>query len=170
MAEAHSIVVCMDDVPLDDFSGGGDFALRIGPLLGLRDLGCALQVVPPGKKAFPHHRHHVADEMMVILAGTGEYRWGEDRLPVGPGDLVAAPAAGRAHQLVNTGTVDLRYLTVSTNPGADVIEYPDSGKVAYRAGVIGGDRASGSIRAIGRMVPADYWDGEATGAATEPSA
>jgi len=158
-----AVVLKAADVPLADFSGGGDFALRfgrVGAMLGLKDLGCALQVVPPGKKAFPHHVHHVADEMMVILEGRGEYRWGDERLPVGPGDLIGAPAATRAHQLINTGADDLRYLTFSTNPGADVIEYPDSGKVAYRAGMVGGDRATGSIRAIGRMTPTDYWEGE----------
>lgn len=163
MAETSQIIVNAADVALGDFSGGGDFALRVGrvgPLLGLKDLGCALQVVPPGKKAFPHHVHHVADEMMVILEGTGDYRWGDERFAVGPGDLIGAPAATRAHQLINTGDVDLKYLTFSTNPGADVVEYPDSGKVAYRAGVIGGDRASGSIRAVGRLTPTDYWDGE----------
>jgi uncharacterized cupin superfamily protein len=163
MAEPDKLVLSLAEVPLGDFSGGGDFALqigRVGPLLGLKDLGCALQVVPPGKKAFPHHRHHVAEEMMLILHGTGEYRWGEERLAIQAGDLVGAPAATRAHQIVNTGESDHKYLCFSTNPGADVVEYPDSGKVAYRAGVIGGDRATGSIRAVGRMTPADYWDGE----------
>lgn len=163
MAEPASIVISTADVPLDEFSGGGDFAMRfgrVGPLLGLKELGCALQVVPPGKKALPHHMHHVADEMMVILEGTGEYRWGDEFHAVGPGDLIGAPAATRAHQLVNTGAGDLKYLAFSTNPGADVIEYPDSGKVAYRAGMIGGDRGTGTIRAMGRMTEAGYWDGE----------
>jgi len=162
-AVPQRIVIPIADVPLTDSSGGGDFAVhygRVGPLLGLKDLGCAVQVVPPGKTAFPHHVHHVAEEMMVILEGTGDYRWGDERHAVGPGDLIGAPAATRAHQLVNTGAVPLKYLALSTNPGADVIEYPDSGKVAYRAGVVGGNRATGSVRAIGRMTPTDYWDGE----------
>jgi len=159
----EKMVISTADVPLDDFSGGGDFALhigRVGPLLGLTDLGCALQVVPPGKKAFPHHVHHCVDEMMVILEGAGEYRWGEDRMSVKAGDLVGAPKAVKAHQLINTGTVDLKYLTFSNNPSADVCEYPDSGKVAYRAGMVAGERASGTARAIGRMAATEYWDGE----------
>jgi uncharacterized cupin superfamily protein len=163
MATPDSIIVNLADVPLSESSVRGDFAGRIGrvgALLGLKNLGCALQVVPPGKKAVPHHVHHVAEEMMVILEGAGEYRWGDERFPVGPGDLVSAPAAMRAHQLINTGTTDLKYLTFSTNPGADVVEYPDSGKVAYRAGVVGGDRSTGSIYAVGRMTATDYWDGE----------
>lgn len=163
MPEPETVVIATSDVPLTDRSGGGEFAVqfgRAGPLLGLKDLGCAVQVVPPGKKAFPHHRHHVADELMFILDGTGEYRWGEERHAVKPGDLVGAPAATRAHQLLNTGDVPLRYLAFSTNPGADITEYPDSGKVAYRAGVVGGDAATASIRAVGRMTATDYWDGE----------
>jgi uncharacterized cupin superfamily protein len=168
MATPHIIdgtrpVIAMSDVPVEDASGGGEFAAeygRIGPLLGLTDLGCALHIIPPGKRAFPHHVHHVAEEMMVILEGTGEYRWGDDSYAVAPGDLIGAPAATRAHQLINSGGVPLKYLTFSTNPGADVVEYPDSGKVAYRAGVVGGDRGTASIRAVGRMTPTDYWDGE----------
>lgn len=159
----ESIIVTLADVPLADVSAGGDFAGqfgRVGPLLGLKHLGCALQIVPPGKKAFPHHVHHVADEMMLILEGRGDYRWGDDHHPVKAGDLIGAPAAARAHQLINTGETDLKYLTVSTNPSADVVEYPDSGKIGYRAGVVGGDRATGSIRGLGRLTPTDYWDGE----------
>lgn len=164
MPEPEKIVISPADVPLTEFSGGGDFSsgiARVGALLGLTDLGCALQVVPPGKRAVPHHVHHSVDEMMVILEGTGEYRWGDERLPVKAGDLVGAPKATRAHQLINTGTTDLKYLTFSNNPDTDVCEYPDSGKVAYRAGVIAGDRGTGTARAIGRMTVTDYWDGEA---------
>jgi uncharacterized cupin superfamily protein len=163
MADPQQIVVSTADIPLNDFSGGGDFAAhygRVGPLLGLTDLGCALQVVPPGKKAFPHHVHHCADELMLILEGTGDYRWGEERVAVKAGDLVGAPKAAQAHQLINTGATDLKYLAFSSNPSADVVEYPDSGKVAYRAGMVGGDRATGTTRAIGRMAVTDYWDGE----------
>lgn len=163
MPEPEHVVLATADVPLHEMSGGGDFTSRIGrigPLLGLTDLGCALQVVPPGKRALPHHRHHCADEMMLILEGEGLYRWGDERLAVKAGDLVGAPKAAQAHQLVNTGAAPLRYLTFSSNPSADVVDYPDSGKVAYRAGMIAGDRSGGTARAVGRMTVTDYWDGE----------
>jgi len=163
MAEPEKIVLSRSELQPQDFVGGGDFAqklMRVGPLLGLTQLGCALQVVPPGKKAFPHHVHHMADEMMVILEGAGTYRWGDERFPIKAGDMIGAPMASRAHQIENTGEEDLVYLTFSSNPAADVVQYPDSGKVAFRAGVVGGDRATGSIRAVGRMIETDYWDGE----------
>ncbi len=165
MAELEKPVLSRAAIALQAIEGGKDFAsqiARVGPLLGLTRLGCALQVVPPGKKAFPHHLHHMADEMMVILEGRGTYRWGEERFPVQAGDMIGAPMASRAHQIENNGEADLVYLTFSNNAEADVVEYPDSGKVGYRAGMAGGDRASGSIRAVGRMTETDYWDGEVT--------
>ena len=163
MPEPDAIVLNRNSLPLDDFGGQGDFAMktaRVGAALGLSKLGCALQIVPPGKRAFPHHVHHVCDEMMVILEGEGEYRWGEDHYPIRPGDMIGAPAATRAHQIINTGEGELVYLTFSSNHEADVTEYPDSGKVAYSAGVVAGDRSTSTARAVGRMTRTDYWDGE----------
>ena len=165
MAEPDKIVLKRADLELQELNGGGSFALklaRVGAALGLTKLGCMMQVVPPGKRAFPHHVHHVADEMMLILEGEAEYRWGEEMHRVGPGDMIGAPAGTRAHQLANIGEVDLVYLTFSSNHEADVVEYPDSGKVGFRAGMSGDNHATFSIRAVGRMTETDYWDGEVT--------
>src|ERR1700733_12506322 len=109
-------VINIDDVPLSDRGNGEAFVMkfgRVGPKLGLSALGCAVHVVPPGKKAFPFHRHHVMDELFYIVSGTGEYRFGDETHPVRAGDLVSAPAGSKAHQLINTGTEDLRYLGIS---------------------------------------------------------
>src|SRR5687767_2342994 len=114
-----------------DRGNGETFAVkwgRVGPLLGLTGLGCAVHVVPPGKKAFPFHRHHVMDELFVILSGEGQYRWGDRVLPVKAGDIVGAPAGTEAHQLINNGSGELRYLAISSNSATEVVEYPDSGK------------------------------------------
>ena len=84
-------VINIDDVPLADRGNGKSFAVkwgRVGPALGLNALGCAVHVVPPGKKAFPFHRHHVMDELFFILSGEGQYRWGDETLPIKTGDLV----------------------------------------------------------------------------------
>lgn len=161
----EKVVVNVDDVPLAARGNGKQFAVqwgRVGPLIGLSGLGCAVHIVPPGKKAFPFHRHHVLDEMFFILSGEGQYRFGDEKLPVRAGDIVAAPAGGKAHQLINTGSADLRYLGISTLSGAEVVEYPDSGKVGVTAGMKSGDPATASYRGIGRVQPADYYDGENT--------
>ena len=83
-------------MPLVDRGNGKSFAVkwgRVGPVLGLMRSAAPFIVVPPGKKAFPFHRHHVMDELFFIVSGEGEYRWGDETLAVKAGDLVAAPAA-----------------------------------------------------------------------------
>ena len=160
---SDKVLINVDDVPLSARGNGKQFAVkwgRVGPLIGLAGLGCAVHVVPPGKKAFPFHRHHVMDEMFFILSGEGQYRFGDEKLPVRAGDIVAAPAGGKAHQLINTGSEDLRYLGISTLAGAEVVEYPDSKKVGVTAGMKSGDFATATYRGIGRVQPADYYDGE----------
>ena len=136
----------------------------IAPLLGARKLGYNLTVVPPGKRAFPFHNHRVNEEMFFILEGAGEVRIGEAVHPIREGDLIACPPGGKetAHQIVNTGASELRYLAVSTKMTPDIAEYPDSGKF----GVLGEFSAEAggkplTFRFVGREgnnVP--YWDGE----------
>ena len=87
---------------------------RIGGRIGMRDLGAQYIVLPPGKTGFPFHSHRNNEEMFIILEGTGEYRYGDARYPVRAGDICSAVAgdASTAHQLINTGTVDLRYFAI----------------------------------------------------------
>lgn len=156
-------VINIDEIALDDFGHGEGFAAqlgRIGPAIGMEQLGCMLTVVPPGKKAFPFHNHHVIEEAAVVLAGEGELRHGEARQSVRAGDVIAMPAGGRdhAHQLINTGNQPLKYLCFSTAQKTDVVEYPDSNKV----GAITWDDETGDAtfrhRAYAQEV--DYWEGE----------
>jgi len=156
-------VVNVSDIPLETESHGKRFEVRrgeVGEALGLSVLGCMLHVVPPGKIAFPFHRHHGRDEMFFIVSGEGEYRIGGKRLRVRAGDCLGAPAGGDAHQIINTGPDELRYLGLSNNPPSDLVEYPDSGKIGVRVGAQGIDFENGTFKARGRLAPADYWDGE----------
>jgi uncharacterized cupin superfamily protein len=156
-------VVNIADVPLSDRGNGKQFAVKWGraaPLLGLTGLGCAVHVVPPGKRAFPFHRHHVADELFFVVSGAGQYRFGDETFALRAGDLVSAPAGGKAHQIVNTGSDELRYLGISTMGGVDVVDYPDSKKVAVAAGVKNADFKTATYVGLGRIQPADYYDGE----------
>jgi uncharacterized cupin superfamily protein len=156
-------IVNIDDVPVMDRRHGEKFAVkwgRVGPLVGLTGLGCAVHVVPSSKCAFPFHRHHVIDEMFFILSGTGEYRLGDKTFSVRSGDFVAAPAGGEAHQIINAGADDLRYLAFSTVGSVDLVDYPDSGKIAVAAGIKNADFKTATYAKVGRMQPADYYDGE----------
>lgn len=161
-------VVNIADVPLMPLKQGERFEARLGriaPLIGSTGVGCMLTIVPPGKAAFPFHVHHMTHELFVIMEGTGEYRFGADRYPVKPGDVCAAPVGGpdKAHQLINTGTTDLKYLGLSSsNPQMpEVVEYPDSGKFAVISQSPDGSPMRARIRYIGRLETSlDYWDGE----------
>ncbi len=156
-------IINIDEVPLREQGDGANFVAkwgRVGPEIGMTGLGCAVHIVPPGKKAFPFHRHHVIDEIFFIVSGTGEYRYGERRLPLRAGDIVAAPAGGEAHQIINTGKENQRNLGFSTAVGADIVEYPDSGKVAMAAGIKNADFRTATYKAMGRVAPAGYFDGE----------
>lgn len=155
------------DIPLSEQGHGEAFAVtigRFGPLIGMRQLGCTLAIVPPGKKAWPYHSHNANEEMFVILEGTGTLRYGGAEHAVKPGDVIACPAGGpeTAHQLVNTGAGELRYLAISTMIQPEVCEYPDSGKFAVMAGSPpGGDKAARRLMYAGREENSlDYWDGE----------
>src|SRR6516225_1284410 len=144
---AEKPIINIVDVPLLDRGNGGKFVAKWGPaapLLGLSKLGCAVHVVPPGKRAFPFHRHHVADELFFIVSGEGEYRWGNKVFPLRPGDIIAAPAGTESHQIINTGAGEHRYLGISTLGSVNVVDYPDSGKVAVAAGIKNADFSSTS--------------------------
>lgn len=130
----------------------------IGPKIGAQKLGYNLTVVDPGKAAFPKHSHRVNEEMFFILEGHGELRLGDAMHAVRAGDVIACPVGGAdtAHQLFNTGEVELKYLAVSTMAYPEVCEYPDSGKYLVRTGF-----APDDFNAIGRSADSlDYWDGE----------
>ena len=100
------------------------------------------------------------DELFFVVSGEGKYRFGETIVPVRSGDIVAAPAGTQAHQLINTGSDDLRYLGISTVGVVDVVDYPDSKKIAVAAGIKNADFKSATYVGLGRIALADYYDGE----------
>jgi len=136
---------------------------EIASRIGARKLGYNLTVLAPGKRRCPYHSHRVEEEMFFVLEGCGELRYGDARHPIHAGDIIACPPGGpeAAHQIINTGDVEMRYLAVSTMESPDICEYPDSGKYLVFAA---GDRAeghAGTFRVIGRDSESlDYWDGE----------
>jgi uncharacterized cupin superfamily protein len=146
---------------------GTDFDARFAQIaapLGATKLGCNLTVVPPGKKAWPHHVHHANDEMFVILAGEGTLRFGAERYPVRAGDVIVCPTGGpeRAHQIINTSNAELRYLSISTKILPEIAEYPDSKKVgALDMTTTPGEASPRPFRLMGRLADSlDYYDGE----------
>lgn len=127
--------------------------------IGARQLGYNLTVLPPGKVQCPFHSHHGKEEMFLILEGEGELRFGQARYPIKKHDVIACPTGGAevAHQIINTGTVPMRYLSLSTLCEVEACEYPDSGKVLIVTGKPGEPGLHKMFRA---ETAVDYYDRE----------
>jgi uncharacterized cupin superfamily protein len=155
----------VDDLPWHAFvSPGGKFtgasreiSVALGaprhaaPSAGGHPFDLSLERMMPGSIYCPFHRHAAQWEMFYILAGSGTVRTGDGRFPVRPGDTLLHPP-GDAHQLINTGDVELVYLIIADNPLIDVCEYPDSGKL--------GVFAQPMVDRLLRGHDVDYWEGE----------
>lgn len=157
-------VVNLDAVEFDDVEENGRFSSKralFSDGIGARQLGYNLTVLPPGKVQCPFHSHHGEEEMFLILTGTGELRFGTARYRLRAGDVIACPTGGPevAHQIINSGTEELRYLAVSTRAALDVCEYPDSGKVGVVSDQPGGATLRGRFATASSL---DYYHGEET--------
>lgn len=133
----------------------------LGRATGARGIGCTWYEVPPGATAFPHHFHCATEESLYVLEGSGSLRLGSETFEIGAGDYVAfLPGPDSAHQLKNTGDGPLRYLCMSTMQRAEVVVYPDSGKIGA-SGWSGEPGSTPWVRKIFKEGSAvDYYDGE----------
>lgn len=141
----------------------GSVMAPLGQALGAKALGAMFMQVEPGKRAFPYHNHHGNEEMFVILEGSGTYRYGDQEYAVKTGSVCSAPAGGQetAHQLINTGTSPLKYLSISTMNDPDICEYPDSGKFGAFAIGEGRDFTNARLKSLHRTQDGlGYFDGE----------
>jgi len=157
MTVIDSRVVNVETLTLEHFVKGDTFeshCVRIGPLVGAKDLGYSYDVVPPGKSACPFHSHRGEEEMFFIVKGNGLLRYGSETRKIRAGDVICCPTGGpeTAHQIVNDSDSDLAYLSISTMMPAEVCEYPDSNKVgAFGRGFRHMTSAESHV---------DYWSGE----------
>jgi uncharacterized cupin superfamily protein len=160
--DAVKPIVNLDEVEFDDVEENGRYTSRralFSGRIGAKQLGYNLTVVPPGKVQCPFHNHRAEEEMFFILEGEGELRFGDRRYPLRKHDVIACPTGGPevAHQILNTGPTELRYLAVSTLADVEACEYPDSGKVMIGAGEPG----AGGLRKMFRAESTvEYYDRE----------
>jgi uncharacterized cupin superfamily protein len=79
-------------------------------------------------------------------------------LPLRTGDVAFIPAGPEyPHQIINTSTGPLKYLSVSTQESPEICEYPDSGK--FMAESIDG-RTKNFDALLPKSESVDYWEGE----------
>ncbi len=141
----------------------GPFAVRgarVGAAAGAERLGAAVYELPPARRNMPYHAHFGLEELLFVLRGTPTLRSPAGERELVEGEVVCFPP-GRdgAHQLINNTDSPVRYLIVSSHTAADVVEYPDSGKVAARGGPLGAPDSVAYILSTEHQL--GYFDGEA---------
>lgn len=113
-------------------------AARMGVAAGAEQLGAAVYEVDPGRRNLPYHAHYGIEEMLVVLRGTPTLRGPDGERELAEGEVVALPAGpAGGHQVLNHSDETVRFMIVSTKSAADVVEYPDSGKIAAQGGEFG---------------------------------
>lgn len=157
-------LVNLDDVQFDDIEENSFYTSRralFSAGIGARKLGYNLTELPPGKAQCPFHSHREEEEMFLILEGEGELRFGEQRFKLRRHDVIACPTGGAevAHQIINTGSTPMRYLSLSNVSATEICEYPDSQKIGVFAS---GDPTSGVRKLFRAEAGVEYYDREST--------
>ncbi|MBL8512529.1 MAG: cupin domain-containing protein [Betaproteobacteria bacterium] len=154
----------LNEVEFNDIEENGFYTSKraqFSAAIGAKKLGYNLTELPPGCAQCPFHSHRAEEEMFLILEGEGELRFGSQTYRIGKHDVIACPTGGpeTAHQIINTGSTPLRYLSLSTMADVEVCEYPDSGKVGAYAGGAGAPKLRILVRSESGV---DYYDREST--------
>lgn len=140
----------------------GPFAVRgsrVGARAGASRVGATVYELDSGKRNLPYHAHHGVEEVIVVLRGTPTLRSPDGERELAEGEVVACPPGrGGAHQLINRGDSTARFLVISSKAPADVIEYPDSGKISAQAGEWGSEDAVSYMLSTAKQL--DYFEGE----------
>jgi uncharacterized cupin superfamily protein len=131
---------------------------RIGRRLGSEKLGASYWELPPGQAAYPYHWHMTEEELLVVTDGTPSLRTPDGWRELETGEVVAFPRGEEGgHQLMNRTENTVRFLAFSTQPGPDIVMYPDSGKV----GAFERRPEGGGLYKLFRLEDAvDYHEGE----------
>ena len=127
----------------------------VGARIDAELLGASLYELEPGNRLWPYHTHHANEEWAVVVRGRPTLRTPEGEQELSEGDVVCFRRGETGlHQVRNDSDEPVRVLMLSSLLQPDIVEYPDSGKVA--AVDASGQRLFRSFR--GR--DAEYWEGE----------
>ncbi len=127
----------------------------VGGRLGSELIGGSLYEVPAGKKLWPYHLHHANEEWAIVMRGTPTLRTPEGERVLAEGDVVCflrGPVG--AHQIVNHTAEPIRVLMLSSRVSPEVLEYPESNKIAAT------DAKGNRLFRSRPGEPVEYWEGE----------
>jgi uncharacterized cupin superfamily protein len=120
-----------------------------GPWEGGPPFDVELTKLPPGKKNYPYHSHSYGWEYYIFLSGTGKFRDEHNKWhSIIPGDHIQC-GQRQAHQIENDGSEDLVFYVIANNTQAEIVEYPDTGKILILP-----------QRKLGYLSEADYYNKE----------
>lgn len=141
---------------------GGVRGKRLRRQLGAT-LSSAVWELDPGATQSPYHFHHGGEELLIVLRGTPTLRSPDGERVLTEGEVVHFPRGPEgAHQLLNRSEAPARYVIAASLPTPEIVEYPDSGKIASMSRTE--TSAGGPLFSINRLADAvDYFDGESSG-------
>jgi uncharacterized cupin superfamily protein len=103
---------------------------RLGRQAGSEKLGLSLWELPPGQAAYPFHFHLAEEEIVTVLEGRPSLRTPAGWREMEEGEVACFRVGeGGAHQIVNRGEENVRFLAFS-NQAPDIVVRPDSGSVS----------------------------------------
>ena len=138
---------------------GGVRGKRLRRQLGAT-LSSAVWELEPGARQAPYHFHHGGEELLIVLTGTPTLRSPDGERELRAGEVVHfARGPDGAHQVSNRSDAVVRYVIAAAQGSPEIIEYPDSGKIAAMARTE--TSAGGPLFTVNRLEDAvDYYDGE----------
>jgi uncharacterized cupin superfamily protein len=144
----------------DGFRLASDAAIAVGMTsarenpantLGAESLNFDMRRLDPGELSSLYHFHRHAEELFMVVSGEATLRTPGGLSVLQAGDIAFfETGASGAHQLYNHSGEPCIYLDVRTFAGADIAEYPDSGRLLVIPTMEKFDKAAGT----------GYFDGE----------
>jgi len=127
--------------------------LGVGRRLGAEKIGASLYELAPGQQMFPYHWHQLMEEWVIVFRGEATLRDSNGERRIAAGDCVVfrtGPEGG--HSVRNDTDEPVRLMMFSSESDAEMIVYPDSGKV----GLYGEDL----LTILDQSAELDYFHGE----------
>ena len=110
----------------------GRFKRRLGPVLGLTDLGVNITTLMQGAASSMRHHHSNNDEFVYIIDGEATLVTNAGEHLLSTGMCAGFPKGSKdGHQLVNKSDRPVIYLEAGTNLLPDLVTYPDTKLYLY---------------------------------------
>lgn len=120
-------------------------------------LGMSVYELQAHQTQCPYHFHHGNEELILVLRGRPTLRTPDGERELEPGDVVHFPIGPvGAHHVVNRTDEPVRYVVADSKVSPEIVEYPDSGKLAAMAKTP--DKPLATVHRFDREV--DYFEGE----------